>query len=105
MLKNLTSLATKIWNIIAFILPILEGVGRVIMKVEELEPDDDVKRGKDKKEVVKEIILAIYDLVNDAVGEDLPISREKLAAFLDNVIDILVKIYNVFGSFSELGES
>lgn len=69
-LSKLGGLAAKVWNIITFILPLFEALTNVVQKFEEIEPDDDVKRGAEKKEAVVKFILVIYDLVNDVTEED-----------------------------------
>lgn len=102
----ITGIASKVWSILSFALPFIKGITEIVNEVEDFEPDDDEKRGEQKKELVIEIVDKIYDLVNDATEEDLPVEKETFLNFVDSLVDIVVSIMNKFGVFkkSEEGE-
>ncbi len=85
-------------NVITFLLGILSALKNLIKLVESEEPDDNVKRGEKKKEIVMELIMLIYDTVEDLVGE-LPVKRKVVLGFVDKAIDVVVTLLNVMNVF------
>ena len=84
--------------IIGFLVGLIQGVIELIKVIENEEPEDDEKRGAQKKKYVIELVLIIYDIVEEVVGE-LPLKRDTVESFLDKAIDVLVTIMNVFNIF------
>ncbi len=54
--------------------------------------------GPEKKKAVLDAVGVLYDTADAVV--DLPISKEKVLQVADNLIEILVKFYNVVGMFT-----
>ena len=85
------STLSKIITIVAIVFEVIKYVGELIKLVEA------PGFGKEKKEAVLVMVGKIYDGLAQEI--DLPISKERLLSIVDNVIDVLVAIYNVVGIF------
>lgn len=100
-IKGLTSLASQVWQIISFILPLMEAIKRITEWVQEL---DDEGKEKEEKDIIKNIVMELYDIINDVTDDDLPIGRETFKRHLGNLIDLTMTVLKVFGIFSRKGE-
>ena len=103
-IKNLGSLAKQIWEIVSFILPIIPAIKRIAEWIEQLaeEAGENENAGEEKKKIVMNIIMEIYDTIDDVIDEEeesIPISRDNFEKHISNLIDIIVTALNTFNIF------
>lgn len=100
MLSQLSSIGSKVAAVISFIIPLFKGAGEIAKHLEELEPDNNKKYGEQEREIAVDLLMAIYDIINDVTEDDLPIARDTLKKFMGTLVDIAVKAYNLLNIFS-----
>lgn len=74
-------------------------VSKEIMELVQLveEKDQGEGNGEEKKNAVLSIIEKMYDAAESFT--DLPIEKDTVLKFADNVIDIVVQLFNMIGFF------
>ncbi len=94
-LAKISGIARTVYDVVMFLLSLLRGIKEIVKLVEEEGPENG--GGECKKELALEIIGAIYDTLSEIA--ELPVSRERVMAFSNTIIDALVSFYNAINFF------
>ena len=85
-------------TLIGVLFELAKNIAEFVKKVEEEDVDNEEKNGAEKKQLVLDIVKAIYDGA-DEVFKDLPITQERLLNVADKLIEAFVTFYNAIGFF------
>ena len=102
-ITQVSSVAKRIWSIVLFYLPILEGLLAVVELIKREEPDDGKDRDKEEREDIVKIIMIIYDTADEMIDPDeesIPVSREVFKKYVKDLISVVFHLREVVGNFS-----
>ncbi len=86
--------------IISIIVALFQAIKDLVVMVEEEGPEDG--GGKEKKNLVLQIIEIVYDLLDHWI--DLPISKDTIMSVAERMIEIVVNFFNIIGAFRKKDE-
>ena len=89
---------SKLGQAIGFLIGILEGLVELLQFFKEREEGEE-DHLEEIEETVIDIMLIIYDVINNYTDEDLPLSREAVEEFIAAVIKTVEKILDVINVF------
>ncbi len=81
--------------IISIIVALFKAIKDLVEVVEEAGPEEG--GGKEKKNLVLQIIEIVYDLLDHWI--DLPIDKEVILSVSGRMIEIVVNFFNIVGTF------
>lgn len=88
-------------NIIKWLTAVVALIRAIIELVQAFEVPGN---GEAKRNAVLEVVGVVWDNIQDYLGEKIAWSKDKVLAFASQVIDIVVKFYNLIGFFQHGGE-
>jgi len=101
-ITKLGALASKVWGVVNFILPVIRGIGDILDYLEDIsEVEEDEER---KKKAAIKIVMEIYDIIDDVTEEDLPIPRDTFENHLERLVDVVGEAHRILGVFRRIRE-
>jgi len=88
--------------ILRFLTEVAKDVATLVKLVQDDDVNDGVKRGKEKKEAVVNVILTLFNTTDRYV--DLPLTEDDVRDTVDKLIEIFVGFYNAIGRFRSKSE-